>query len=189
MAINVERYKASSKTLLGKITPFFLRGKNLMRFLSAIVSPIDSVNEKFREWCKWTIVDAVTTSQIIVLKWSMKTKLERYILNKDSYFDIQTYGRTSYTTLYQDISEELLHPEADVPVSPENPFDGLPMGAEPLVLQNRDELKDESNDITVVAPAFNSKAISETEYIRKIKQCIQPYLAYDIPYIITISDN
>lgn len=189
MAINVDRYTASSKTLIGELVPFFLRGKKLLQFLSAICSPLDSVNKTFSKWCRATLVDAATTSQIIVLKWSMKEKLKQYFFDENDNFQFDTYGRTDYTTVYENQSEQELHSEATNIYMPEDVSDtSITDEVAKVIIRDRKELMSESNDLTIIAPAHNFK-ISDEEYIRKIKQCFEPYLAYDMEYTIAINKS
>jgi hypothetical protein len=189
MAISVERYTVSSKTLVGQLVPFFLRGKKVLQFLAAISAPLDSVNSVFQKWCRDTLIDAATTSQIIVLKWSMKEKLKQYFTDENASFQFDTYGRTEYTTVYEDQSEQLLHSEATNIYMPEDVSDdSITDENAKVVIRDRIELSDEDNDLTIIAPVHNSK-ISDDEYIRKIKQCFEPYLAYDMEYTISINKN
>lgn len=189
MAINIDRYTVSSKTLVGELVPYFLRGKKLMQFLAAICSPLDSVNKVFQNWCRSTLIDAATTSQIIVLKWSMKERLKQYFANKNDEFQFYTYGRTDYTTVYEDQSEQELHSEATNIYMPEDTLDtSITDDDKKVVIRDKSELISESNDLTIIAPAHNSK-ISKDTYLKKIKQCFEPYLAYDMEYTIAINQN
>lgn len=189
MAVNVQKYTVNSKTLVGRLVPFFLRGKKVMQFLAAISAPLDSVNSVFRKWCRETLVDAATTSQIIVLKWSMKEKLGQYFADENSNFQFDTYGRTEYTTVYEDQPEQLLHSEAINIYMPEDVSDAsITDESAKVIIRDKSELSAESNDLTIIAPAHNSK-ISDDAYIRKIKQCFEPYLAYDMEYTITINKD
>lgn len=188
MAINIDRYTVNSKTLVGELVPYFLRGKKLMQFLAAICSPLDSVNKVFQQWCRNTLIDAATTSQIIVLKWSMKERLKQYFANENDDFQFYTYGRTDYTTVYEDQSEQKLHPEATNIYMPEDVSDISVADDAKVVIRDKSELSSESNDLTIIAPAHNSK-ISKEAYIKKIKQCFEPYLAYDMEYTIAINQN
>lgn len=189
MAINVKKYSVSSASLVGELIPFFMRGRRVLRFLTAICSPLDSVNAEFQKWCKSTLIDAAATSQIIVLKWSMKEKLKDYFIDANASFQFNTYGRSDYTTVYENQSEQNLHSSGTNIYMPENTSDNsIADESSKVVIRNQSELKSESNDLTIVAPAHNSK-ISDEEYIMKIKQCIEPYLAYDMEYTISINKD
>lgn len=189
MAVSVQRYTVDSKTLVGQIVPFFLRGKRVLQFLSAISSPLDSVNKVFQTWAHDTLIDAVTTSQVIVLKWSLKNKLIKYLANADDEFEFDTYDRSNYATLYENQSEQLDYPEIKNIYMPEN-VDDATVGddVEKIIIRDKDEIVSESNEVLIIAPPHNSK-ISDGQYIKKIRQCVEPYIVYDVEYKIVISKN
>lgn len=189
MAISVQRYTADSKTLIGQIVPFFLRGKQMMQFLAAICSPLDSVNKAFQTWARSTLIDAATTSQVIVLKWSIKNRFSEYLLDENAEFEFNTYNRSDYATLYENQSEQQDYPEVKKIYMSESSTDtSLGDDVEQIIIRNKDELVSETNEVLIVAPKHNSK-ISDEQYIKKIRQCIEPYLVYDVEYKITISKN
>lgn len=187
MAINTQRYTANSKTLVGQITPFFLRGKRFLRFLAAICAPLDSVNEAFLTWAHNTLIGASTTSQVIVLKWSIKNRLKNYLLNTNDEFMFSTYERSNYTTLYENQAEQQDYPEVKQIYMQENAEDSsISDESAKIVIRNKEEIASESNEVMVIAPSHNQK-ITDEEYIRKIRQCIEPYLVYGLEYKIVIS--
>lgn len=186
MAINVGRYKVSSKTLVGRITPFFLRGNKLTQLLAAICSPLDSVNNAFVKWVRETIINAATTSQVIVLKWSLENRLVKYIKGSGGGFVFDTYAIEGYTTLYEDNAEQLDYPEIKNIYMPEDPNDHSCDTVDTIVIRDKEEIESEENEIVIIAPPHNEK-ISDEQYIKKIKQCVEPYLVYDIKYNIVIS--
>lgn len=189
MAVSVQKYVVDSKTLIGEVVPFFLRGKRVLQFLAAISSPLDDINKVFQTWARDTIIDTVTTSQAIVLKWSLKNKLIQYLATIEDEFAIDTYDRSNYATLYEDQSEQLDYPEVKNIYMPEN-IDDTSVGDDvaKVIIRNKDEIVSESNEVLIVAPPHNSK-ISDEQYIKKIKQCVEPCLIYDFEYKIVISKS
>lgn len=188
MAVSVQRYTVNSKTLIGQIVPFFLRGKGMTQFLSAICSPLDSVNKVFQKWARDTLIDAATTSQVIVLKWSLKNMLIDYFKNTNDEFEFDTYDRSNYATLYENQSEQLNYPEVKNIYMPENVKDTLKEGVEQVIIRNKDEIVSESNEVLIIAPPHNS-TIGDNQYIQKIRQCLEPYIVYDVEYKIVISKS
>lgn len=188
MAINIDRYTVESKNLIGKILPFFLRGNKMARFLTAISSPLDKVNEMFQKWVYNTLIDTATTSQVIVLKWSLKIRLQEYLLKQESEFKFDTYERNKYTTLYEDQSEQSNYSDNKI-YMPEDAKDSS-IGKEfsQIIIRDKNELTSETNEILIIAPPHNSK-ISDNLYIKKIRQYIETYLIYNIEYKIVISKN
>lgn len=188
MAVSVTRYTVNSKTLIGQLVPFFLRGKGIIKFLSAICSPLDDVNKMFQSWAHSTLIDAATTSQVIVLKWSLKNKLNTYLKNADDEFEFDTYDRSNYATLYENQSEQLDYPEVKNIYMPENTKDTLKEDVEQVIIRDKDEIVSESNEVLIIAPPHNS-TIGDSQYLQKIRQCIEPYIIYDVEYKIVISKN
>lgn len=190
MAVNVSKYKATSKILVGKLTPFFVSGNKVLRFLSAICHPLDTVNTAFLSWAKDTLIDAATTSQVIVMEWSMNQKLGKYFANDDDSFHINTWGRSDYTTVYEDQVEQEKYAGAKDIYMPEQLSDTSvsDAGKEEVVIRNREEITEEGTDIVITAPKHNS-SISDDDYTKKIRQCFEPYLAYDMDYTIHINKN
>ena len=190
MAVSVKRYIVNSKTIIGQVTPFFLRGRRILRFLSAIAAPLDSVNKAFQKWAYSTLIDAATTSQVIILKWSLKHKLSLYLQNPEDEFMIDTYDRSNYATLYEDELEQHKGPEVkDIFMSEgteDQSFEAYK--SKRVVLRDKEELTSESNEILFIAPPHNSR-ITEEQYRKRIKQHIETYLVYDVEYRITISKS
>lgn len=185
MTVSVQRYEVNSKTLVGRLVPFFLRGRRMLLFLSAVSSPLDSVNRPFLTWARNTIIDAATTSQVIVMKWMLKSKLQGYFKDSKDEFEFDTYDRSNYATLYENQAEQLDHPEIKKIYMPENASETLGEGIEQVIIRDRGEITSESNEIRIIAPPHNSK-ISDAQYEQKIRQCVEPYIIYDVEYQISI---
>lgn len=181
MAVNTDKYIIESKTLVGELMPYFLRGKKFMLFMTAISSPLDSINKAFREWCRDAIISAVTTSQVIVLKWSMKERLKQYFQNENDDFSFLTPVQSDYITVYENQAEQTAHTDAKA-YMPEDTSDSTITDESALaIVRDRGELTLESNELTIVAPIHNSK-ITDDEYVKIIKQCFEPYLVSSIKY-------
>ena len=158
----------------------------MLQFLAAICSPLDSVNKVFQTWTQNSLIDAATTSQVIVLKWSIKNRLSKYLLDANAEFEFDTYDRSNYTTLYENQSEQQDYPEIKKIYMPENVSDNsLGEDTSKVIIKNKDEIVSETNEVLIIAPPHNSQ-ISNSQYIKKIRQCVEPYFIYKIKYKITI---
>lgn len=188
MAVNVDRYTVSSKTLVGQVVPFFLRGRRILRFLAAVCTPLDSVNKSFCEWARDTLVDAAMTSQVVVMKWGLKCKLGKYMLNSADDFYFDTYDRSNYATLYENNAEQDGAPEVKQIYMSENEGEKLGENVARVLIRDRDEITGEGNEILIAAPPHNGR-VTDEEYERLIKQCLEKYLVYDVEYKIIISKN
>ena len=92
MAINTDKYKVRSNILVRMLTPFFLKGLKVLKFLSGISYPLDELNVAYRKWVAERIVDAVTTFQPIVLKWSLNTRFRQYFKDKKAQGGLSVAG-------------------------------------------------------------------------------------------------
>lgn len=192
MAVSVSAYKATSKVLVGKLVPFFVAGDKVLKFLSAIAKPLDTVNTAFLSWAKDTLIDAATTSQVIVLEWSMTQKLQKYFVDSAQSVSINTWGRSDYTTIVEDETERSNSTTQtwlkDI-YSPETQSDSkIPSSAEQIIVRDKWEITNEGTDIIVRLPKQKS-SLSDEAYIKKAKQCIEPYLAYEMDYTIKINNS
>lgn len=190
MAINVDKYKVDSNKLVGMLLPYFLHGKKVMKFLMAIASPLDDDITVFRNWIKQQIIDVVTTSQPIVLKWSLDIRLSRYFKNNNDHFDIIPYGYAHYLTIYEDQAEFASTEDAYVWWLPDSTDDNaITDKTQEIVIMDQGEVKRESDNFTIIAPPQNSK-ISREEYLRRIRQVVEFYLTYKTTYKVYIkTDN
>lgn len=189
MAINVDKYKANSNKLIGMLLPFFLHGKKVMKFLMAIASPLDDDITVFRNWVQQRILDAVTTAQPIVLKWSLDTRLSRYFKNSSDHFNIIPYGYAHYLAIYEDQAEFASTEDAAIWWLPEDTSDDTVIDkTQEIVIMDQGEVKRESDNFTVIAPPQNSK-ISRKEYIRRIRQVVEFYLTYKTTYKVYIREE
>lgn len=186
MAINVDKYKVNSNKLVGMLLPYFLHGKKVMKFLMAIASPLDDDITVFRDWVRQRIIDVVTTSQPIVLKWSLDIRLSRYFKNSNDHFDIIPYGYAHYLTIYEDQTEFANTEDAHIWWLPDDVDDtSVSDKTQEIVIMEQGEVKRESDNFTVIAPPQNSK-ISRKEYLRRIRQVVEFYLTYKTTYKVYI---
>lgn len=186
MAIDVSKYKAESSKLIGMLLPYFLHGKRIMKFLAAIASPIDGDNVVFRNWVGEKIIDAVTTAQPIVLKWSLDARLNRYFKNANEHFWIIPYGFAHYLTIYEDEQEFQTTEEAAIWWLPEEDDDvSVTDKTQEIIVRDIGEVKRENDNFTVIAPPQNSR-ISEKEYVKRIRQVVEYYLTYKATYKVYI---
>lgn len=184
MAVNVHRYEADSNKLVGYLTPFFIRGRKVLQFMSAICSPLNDVNKKFTEWAKGIIEDAVATSQPVVLIWYLNEKFRKYFQDSSDSFQIHTV--TSEVQFVFENQEELSkHTDIADIYMPENiddtSVDGLKRAVAYDVYNSI-----QNNALVIAAPGHNS-TIGDNEYVKRIGQCVKKYLVYNLQYSVVIN--
>lgn len=188
----VSRYKATSKTLVGKLVPFFVAGDKVLKYLSAIAKSLDSVNISFLSWAEDRLVEAATTSQPIILEWSLTHRLRKYFANSNQSVRIITRALSEYTVIFEN-EEERSDPEgiytvADI-YAPEDINDAkIPNIAERIVVRNNDEIINYDTDIIITLPKHKA-SISKEQYLQKAKQYTEPYLIYESKYMFSIKQS
>lgn len=185
MAINTDKYKVSSNVLVRMLTPFFLKGIKVLKFLSGIAYPLDELNIAFRNWVAEKIVDAVTTFQPIVLEWSLNIRFRKYFKNKGDSFEIIPYTYNHYLTIYDDQNEfnSLENPAIFWCPEDETEKNDKITDDNALIIMDQREVKRESDSFVVIAPPINS-LIADKDYRMKVKQVIEYYRVYQVEYNI-----
>lgn len=185
MAINTDKYKVRSNILVRMLTPFFLKGLKVLEFLSGISYPLDELNVAYRKWVAERIVDAVTTFQPIVLKWSLNTRFRQYFKDKNDSFDIIPYTYKHYLTIYEDQDEFVSLEDPSILWGPEDTteINDKITNDNALIIMDQREVKKETDSFVVVAPPINV-LIADKDYRMKVKQVIEYYRVYQVEYDI-----
>lgn len=187
--IDVSKYKVDSRGLVSMLTPYFLKGDKVIKFLSALISPMDDDNTLFVEWARDKIIDAVSTSQPIVLKWCLDNKMYKWLKDKNSHFNIILFNYVGSCIIYNDKEEAKSSEHALKEYVPEDKTEDVTsiVRDELAFVFEKSESKQKVDIVTIQAPQHVS-TISDDKYIKLIKQIVETYRIYDIKYLIKIKD-
>lgn len=94
--INVDFTNIDNTKLVGRLLPFWARGRRMNLFLQAVLSPLITVHDKFKKWALERYIECHITSQAMSLQWYLKYRLHTHFLNEDSIF----YIAPSYNDVY-----------------------------------------------------------------------------------------
>lgn len=86
--INVDFLKINNATLIGRLLPFWARGRKTSLLLQALLHPIVSTHNNFKAWAFERFVECHITAQRSSLEWYLKYKLKQHFLNQDAVFSI-----------------------------------------------------------------------------------------------------
>lgn len=86
--INVNFLNIDNGKLLGRLLPFWLRGKRITLFLLAILSPLISLHNKFKGWALEHYIVAHITAQRKSIEWYLNYKLKSHFLEPDKRFQV-----------------------------------------------------------------------------------------------------
>lgn len=86
--INIDFTNINNAKLIGRLLPFWARGKKLSLLLQAILSPIASTHLSFQNWGLQRYIECQITAQKLSLEWYLKYRLKQRFLNENDSFYI-----------------------------------------------------------------------------------------------------
>lgn len=86
--VNVDFLNISNATLIGRLLPFWARGRKTSLFLQAILSPIASAHATFKAWALERFIECHITAQRASIEWYLKYKLKQHFLDEGDVFYI-----------------------------------------------------------------------------------------------------
>lgn len=86
--INIDFTNIDNAKLIGRLLPFWARGRLTSLLLQALLYPIGSIHRIFQRWALDTYIDYHITAQKATLEWYLKYKLRAHFLNEDDEFFI-----------------------------------------------------------------------------------------------------
>lgn len=160
-------YKIDTDRLVNLLTPHYLGGRKIILFLQSLLAPLKSVGTIWESWATDKRIEAVMTSQVIILEYFLNRKFQQYLEDPSQRIVISD-GKTSGIPLYweaaiSDISYMTLYTENEK--SKSNP-----------ALRWKDE-KMISTDYSFIVscPAVNLQKISEAEMTAMISYYVNLY--------------
>ena len=187
--LNTEHYAISNKKLISRLLPFFTSGKNLFFTLLAGASPLESLHLKWREWALSKMIDAVATSQPVVLMWYLKKVFLPYMADKNEEFSTMAEESKYTPYIFENTGEFRYYEydnnhnwfafEDDDDVANSFQDNYSLMDSSWLYSVNFEEAVSAGSDkLTIYAPK-QINSLSNEAYIRAIRQSVEKYIVYD----------
>lgn len=198
--ISIDFLNISNAKTIGRLLPFWARGKKLAIFLLGVLSPLQKAHETFKSWAFEQYVKAHITAQKDSLEWYLKYCLHSHFADPEDVFYI-VHGENRIKSCFSDLfwnNERVWDNtltwqyEYELPINI-NPniacfTDGLWYNNRLWVsallwngvsaANNDDDTSDEStNDIKVYAPAIVVTInYSHEDYERDIRNIMSKYM-------------
>lgn len=86
--ININFTNIHNAKMIGRLLPFWARGKTISLLLQALLSPIRTVYEQFQYWALERYIECHITAQKASLEWYLKYKLHSHFQNENDVFFI-----------------------------------------------------------------------------------------------------
>ena len=194
--LNTDKYAVDNQKLVSRLLPYFLRGKKILLFLLSIISPIESLHFNWRKWALAKTIEASASTQPVVFRWYLKKMLQPYMANPNDEFRIGVGEAEYYLYIFEDDADFnkytnfgyywLFENLADKNDIVNRHIDNAGEENWILIKERGENTDDTEAAVTISAPSHIS-TISDSDYVRMIKQCVEKYLVYDIQYEITIN--
>ena len=181
--INVDFLNIDNAKLVGRLLPFWARGKNISLLLQAILSPIISVHNNFKLWALDRYIYTHITSQAMSIEWYLKYKLKSHFVNEDSSFIVRDEMMNELFTCFGEFWTNEFYWKNEVlwPVS---------SYYSPIALSEEDETEEEGSFIYIYAPAIVSTInYNQDDYIRDINYIVSQFMTNFNKIKIVIINN
>lgn len=86
--INVDFLNIDNGKLLGRLLPFWSRGKRMALFLLSILNPLVPLHNKFKAWALEHYIVAHITTQRQSIEWYLNYKLRSHFADKNKSFQV-----------------------------------------------------------------------------------------------------
>lgn len=172
------RYAINFDKLINRYVPYYIGGRKLILYLQAIMKPLQSLNDSFVDYAKETRIEATMTSQIFKFEWYLNRKFKKYFVN-DGEIAIKN---TEY------LGTPIYYGNASIPLSEHFLTYYNSENVNGSSLYNQHEKTDNSHtSFVVTSPAIDTTLISEQQYEKMLRYCIDKYRlcgkTYTIKYI------
>ncbi len=84
--INIDFTNIDNAKLIGRLLPFWARGKKTSLLLQAILSPIIPAHNAFKSWALKIFIECHITAQRASLEWYLKYCLKSHFYNEEDEF-------------------------------------------------------------------------------------------------------
>lgn len=176
------KYHIDVPKAIGKLLPFYVRGRKLTLLLEAILQPINSLHKVWLEWAQEKIIEASITSQPMSLTWYLNHKFRDHFADQNDSFYI-TDGVGSPTNIIFTEREYKRSDEYSKHVYMET--EG--MESVTMNIWNYGEILETYAGFVVIAPKpLITSIYGEDEYKHEITRIINKYNTSFSKYQLTI---
>lgn len=112
--IDVKFIEIDNASLIGKLLPFWARGRKITMLLQAILSPIESIHATFSRWALEKYIECHITAQKPSIEWFLKYKLKSHFKNVDDNFLISQGVNEMVSCFSSGVWREGLHWDEEI---------------------------------------------------------------------------
>lgn len=86
--INVDFTNIDNAKLIGRLLPFWVRGRKMSLLLQALLSPLISTHNTFKKWALERYIECHITAQKSSLEWYLRYRLKSHFRDENGIFFI-----------------------------------------------------------------------------------------------------
>lgn len=172
----VSQYNISVNKVLGKLIPYFFRGRKLYALMVGLLSPMENTHNDFLKWGQKVTTIAKLPFIKGTMEYMLKENLSSYFINPDDSFCFDKYAHKRYGSYIYSIVDERHLPNAPI-IYPFNEDEGTA-----VVYARKDVTGLTANRFNLSAPNISDSNKKE-EYTTKIKLLLSQFTIikkYDI---------
>lgn len=163
----MRNYHINFDRLVNQLTPYFWRGRKTILFIQSILHPIQIINEKWKGWAEDRLIEAGTTSQIILLENYLNHCYMKYVSNKTDRFFIYD-GISDGIPLFEElqnrpVSQMVLNSQDENVLHP------------PKLKMQDESNKDYSFSFYVYCPQVDTQLITQKELVDMVTYSVNKY--------------
>lgn len=92
-------YRINTNRLVNELVPHYIGGRKLILLLQSWLRPLDTLNQKWKEWADDKRIEASMTSQVIMLEYFLNRKYRKYFTSPSQHIVISD-GEVNGVPLY-----------------------------------------------------------------------------------------
>lgn len=174
--IKINFLNIDNAKLVGRLLPFWARGRRVSLFLQACLSPLISIHNAFKAWGIERFIEGSVTAQKPSIEWYLNYKLKKYFKTKTDSFRIISGINTAISCYSTPGWRNDIHWD-----------NSLYWG---IIIPVDDEYLETRGQTNVYAPAIiESINYSKEDYERDIRYIMSKYMVTFCKIKIIISDK
>jgi len=107
--LNVDFTNIDNAKLVGRLLPFWARGKKISLLMQALLSPLTMAHDSFKAWALELYIQCHITAQQSSLEWYLNYKLKSHFRNTDDTFFVVHGINESLSCFSSDVWRNALH--------------------------------------------------------------------------------
>lgn len=170
-------FRINTDRLINQLVPHYLGGRRTILFLQSCMQPLNSLNEKWKEWADEKRLEAAMTSQIILLEHYLNHKFNKYLLDRTKHIVVSD-GIVNGVPIFWESGDEygadlILYHAGETP-------------SQNVIFRYKDE-KQANSDVSffICCPNVNPAVITQDELTAMISYYVQKYCIAGKKFIVT----